>query len=67
MSEDRALESFLRHCLPPDVYRDVRPSLEEMGRLSAGPLRDLAVSHRLDEPRHIPFDAWGRRVDRIEG
>jgi acyl-CoA dehydrogenase len=65
-SEDRALESFLRHRLPLDVFREVRPSLEEMGALSAGPLRDLATANRLEEPRHVPFDAWGRRVDRIE-
>jgi alkylation response protein AidB-like acyl-CoA dehydrogenase len=66
MSEDRALESFLRHRLPPDVFREVRPSLDAMGELSAGRLRELAMTHRLDEPQHTPFDAWGRRVDRIE-
>lgn len=64
--EDRALESFLRHQLPPEVFREVLPSLELMGALSAGPLRELAMAHRLDEPRYTPFDAWGRRVERIE-
>lgn len=64
--EDRALTSFLRRRLPPDVFCEVAPSLEEMGELAAGPLRELATLHRLDEPRHVPFDAWGRRIDHVE-
>ena len=64
--EDRALTSFLKRRVPADVLTDIRPSLQEMGELSAGPLRELGMLHRMDEPRHTPFDAWGRRVDRIE-
>ena len=64
--DQSALASFLARHVPEDVFLEMKPSLQEMGELSAGSLRDLAVQHRLDEPRHVPFDAWGRRVDRIE-
>lgn len=64
--EDRALLGFLRRRVPPDVLRAIEPSLAEMGELAAGRLRELAEEHRLDEPRHVPFDPWGRRIDRIE-
>src|SRR5690242_17680677 len=65
-AEDRALLSFLRQRIPADAFREMEPSLAEMGDLAAGPLRELATVHRQDEPRHVPFDGWGRRVDRIE-
>ncbi|HEX4473438.1 MAG TPA: acyl-CoA dehydrogenase family protein [Polyangiaceae bacterium] len=64
--EDRALGSWLRRTLPGDVMNDVAPSLEEMGELARGSLHALAREHRLDEPRHVPYDAWGHRVDRVE-
>jgi alkylation response protein AidB-like acyl-CoA dehydrogenase len=63
--DDRTLRGLLQRTLPPDVLRDVEPSLDRMGALAAGPLHALAVAHRLDAPTHVPFDAWGRRVDEV--
>jgi alkylation response protein AidB-like acyl-CoA dehydrogenase len=63
--EDRVLRGFLRRWLPPEVHREVEPSLDEMGELAGGRLLDLAHEHRLDEPIHIPFDPWGRRIDEV--
>jgi alkylation response protein AidB-like acyl-CoA dehydrogenase len=63
--EDPTLRSFLRR-MPPDVERAITPSLASMGSEAAGPLAELSRQHRLDEPRHVPFDAWGNRVDLIE-
>jgi alkylation response protein AidB-like acyl-CoA dehydrogenase len=40
--------------------------LRDLGALSAGALHDQQLAERHVEPRHVPFDAWGRRVDRIE-
>ena len=33
---------------------------------AAGPLAALARQAETSPPRHVPFDAWGRRVDAIE-
>ena len=63
---DRVLRSYLERVLPEDVRRELEPSLEAMGELAAGPLLALAVTGRLDEPKLVQWDAWGRRVDRIE-
>jgi alkylation response protein AidB-like acyl-CoA dehydrogenase len=63
--DDRTLRALLRRTLPIDVLHDVEPSLDRMGALAAGELYDLAVAHRLDEPLHVPFDAWGRRIDEV--
>src|SRR6185436_14362746 len=42
------------------------PSLDEMGELAAGPLYALQLADRRNEPVLTQWDAWGRRVDRIE-
>ncbi len=64
--DDRVLRGFLARKLPKETLRAVEPSLREMGALAAGPLYDLLLA----EPDAIPtltgWDAWGRRIDRIE-
>jgi acyl-CoA dehydrogenase len=54
--------------LPSDVLAEVTPSLASMGRLAATELKDLAdaIDTPEGEPRHVPFDAWGQRVDVVE-
>lgn len=63
---DRALVSYLRRALPPDVHRSVEPELAEMGEMAAGRLWVLQQHHRGSEPKLTSWDAWGRRIDRIE-
>ena len=62
---DRPLRALLRRLVPVDALREMEPSLDRMGALAAGPLRELATAHRRDEPVHVPFDPWGRRVDEV--
>jgi acyl-CoA dehydrogenase len=65
-TDDRALRSYLRRVLPPDVLRDIEPSLHIMGELAGGALYRMQLEDRLNEPRLTQWDAWGERVDRIE-
>jgi alkylation response protein AidB-like acyl-CoA dehydrogenase len=64
--DDRALRSYLKRQLPPEVLRDVEPSLAELGELAGGELYRMQLEDRLNEPRLTQWDAWGERVDRIE-
>jgi acyl-CoA dehydrogenase len=64
--DDRVLRSFLRRALPPDVLREIEPTLFEMGRLAGGELYKMQLDDRLNEPVLTQWDAWGERVDRIE-
>jgi acyl-CoA dehydrogenase len=64
--DDRALRSYLKRTLPPEVLRDVEPSLAELGEMAGGELYRMQLEDRLNEPRLIQWDAWGERVDRIE-
>ena len=63
---DPMLRSWLRRTVPEGVHREIEPSLARMGELAAGELFTLGESHRLDEPRYVPFDPWGHRIDRVE-
>ena len=65
-TSDAALRSHLRRTLPPDVRSVVEPDLERFGARAAGDLLALADAAEAEPPRHVPYDAWGRRVDRIE-
>ncbi|MCS6808196.1 MAG: acyl-CoA dehydrogenase family protein [Bacteroidota bacterium] len=63
--DDRVLRSYLRRRLPHDIFIDVEPSLHAMGAAASETLYRLQQEHRLFTPHHIPFDAWGNRIDHI--
>jgi alkylation response protein AidB-like acyl-CoA dehydrogenase len=64
--DDRVLRGYLARALPGALLQDIEPELREMGGLAGGRLLELQHTGRLDEPRHTPWDAWGRRIDQIE-
>jgi alkylation response protein AidB-like acyl-CoA dehydrogenase len=65
-ASDRVLRSYLTRALPADVLRSIEPSLDSMGALVGGRLYELQLADRENEPTLTQWDAWGRRVDRIE-
>lgn len=64
--DDWLLRSFLNAKLPREVWRDIEPSVSELGALAAGRLWDLQLADRANEPVLTHWDAWGKRIDRIE-
>ncbi len=65
---DVALRRALERLLPADVRDAVTPGLAALGVEAATTLRTLAdrLDDRRTEPHLVPFDAWGRRIDRVE-
>jgi alkylation response protein AidB-like acyl-CoA dehydrogenase len=63
---DAALRSALERLLPGEVWRAVGPGLERLGARVEHELEPLAAAAEREPPRHVTFDPWGRRVDRIE-
>ena len=63
--DDALLRSWLARSVDPDALCAIEPELAEMGALAAGRLHELALAHRREEPEHVPFDAWGRRIDEV--
>ena len=64
--DDRVLRAYLARTLPPEMLREIEPSLREMGELAGGELYRLQLEDRLLEPVHTPWDPWGNRIDRID-
>ena len=63
---DRALRTALERHLPDDVFAHAAPALDRLGERAAYELPALAEQAERSPPRHVPFDAWGNRIDRID-
>jgi alkylation response protein AidB-like acyl-CoA dehydrogenase len=63
---DRVLQSCMRRSLPHALFEHFHEEANELGQVVADELYPQQLTERLIEPRHVPFDAWGRRVDHIE-
>lgn len=63
---DPVLRQLLARLLGDEVLAEVEPGLRSLGERAAGEMLALAGEAEAHEPRHIAYDAWGRRVDRIE-
>ncbi|HEY0971675.1 MAG TPA: acyl-CoA dehydrogenase family protein [Gemmatimonadales bacterium] len=63
--DDALLRSFLRWRLPPGVHAGVEPALRRLGARAATDILALGDAAEAEPPRHVPYDPWGRRVDRI--
>lgn len=64
--DDRVLRSWLHRVLPPHMLADVEPELTRLGARAAGDILALGEAAEAEPPRHVPYDPWGRRVDRID-
>lgn len=63
---DRVLRHAVRRVLPADVFEKAAADLEHAAERCATELAPLAARAEANPPRHVPYDAWGRRIDRIE-
>lgn len=63
---DPALRTTLERLLPPEIFAEAARSLHRFGQLCVDELPALAERAEQMPPRHVPYDAWGARVDRIE-
>ncbi|HEY9427826.1 MAG TPA: acyl-CoA dehydrogenase family protein [Gemmatimonadaceae bacterium] len=64
--DDRVLRSWLHRVLPHAMLADVEPELRRLGDRAAGDILALGEAAEAEPPRHVPYDPWGRRVDRID-
>lgn len=64
--DDAVLRSYLRWRLPAAVLAEVEPVLRGLGQRAVTDIMALGEEAEMSPPRHVPYDAWGKRVDRIE-
>jgi alkylation response protein AidB-like acyl-CoA dehydrogenase len=64
--DDALLRAYLRWRLPANMHAEIEPELRRLGHRAVTDIFALGESAEASPPRHVPYDAWGRRVDRIE-
>src|SRR5438046_1358321 len=64
--DDALLRAYLRWRLPPKMLAEIEPDLRRLGSRVVTDILALDEAAEASPPRHVPYDAWGRRVDRIE-
>jgi alkylation response protein AidB-like acyl-CoA dehydrogenase len=63
--DDRPLRSLLARLLPAEVLEKITPDLTRLGARAIGDIAAAGEAAEAQPPRHVPYDAWGRRVDEI--
>jgi acyl-CoA dehydrogenase len=65
-ASDRALRESLAWYLGDEILAEVEPELAAMGARATAP-ETVALSLQADKepPQHVPFSAWGQRIDEI--
>ena len=64
--EDRILQSYLEWKFPPDILTKIQPELRKMGERAVTDIYCLGQAAESSIPQHIPYDAWGKRIDEIK-
>ena len=62
---DTALRHSLERLLPPEIFAEATSAFTTMGQRAADVMPPLADKAERNRPHHVPYDAWGRRVDEI--
>ncbi len=63
---DALLKGWLQRSLPAGAMAQIEPDLQRLGERAAGDMLAMAADAEANPPCHVPYDPWGRRIDRIE-
>ncbi|HSN17107.1 MAG TPA: acyl-CoA dehydrogenase family protein [Gammaproteobacteria bacterium] len=64
--DDEALRTWLAKRVPAAILQAIEPGLDSLGARAAGEMLELTAQAEAQPPLHVPYDAWGLRVDHIE-
>lgn len=65
-AQDRVLREALRWYLGDDLFTRVEGDFAEMGAwATSSPTLELAARAEREPPQHIPYGAWGQRIDDV--
>jgi alkylation response protein AidB-like acyl-CoA dehydrogenase len=62
---DPTLRLTLERLLPAEVFAEASGALDRLGQRVVSELLPLADQAERNPPQHIPYDAWGRRIDEV--
>lgn len=62
---DRVLKSFLTRALPEKYFKAINDDLKRFGQRVVSDVFEMGEEAERNQPVHIPYDPWGRRIDEI--
>lgn len=62
---DDLLRSYLRWRLPAPMLAEIEPDLHRFGDRVAKDILAMGEAAEAQPPRHVAYDAWGRRIDDV--
>lgn len=62
---NRWLPAYLKRHLPAEYWQDVNHDLSQLGENCAGAFMDISRRAEREKPVHVPYDAWGARIDEL--
>lgn len=63
---DRVLKSYLKRAFPSEVLKSIEEDLKQFGQRVVTDICEMGEEAERNEPVHIPYDPWGRRIDEIK-
>lgn len=63
--DDAVLRAHLQRVVPAEMLAGVEAQLVAMGEQAAGHMLALQDAAEANPPQHVPYDAWGRRIDEV--
>ncbi|MCG8422746.1 MAG: acyl-CoA dehydrogenase family protein [Proteobacteria bacterium] len=64
--DDALITEYVARVMPPDALSRLEDEYDDVGQLSGGEYYRAQLEDLPNEPVHVPWDAWGNRVDRID-
>lgn len=64
--DDILLRSYLKRVLPDAMHKEIEPGLKRLGQRAVDEILALGDFAETHPPVHVPYDPWGRRIDRID-
>lgn len=64
--DDRILQAYLKQTLSPALFAEISPALQRLGERAVSDIYQLGLAAEALPPKHVPYDAWGKRIDRID-
>jgi putative acyl-CoA dehydrogenase len=62
---DPLLARYLKRNLPKEVLAVCEPELDRLGQMAGDELLTLSQQAEREQPEHVPYDPWGRRIDEL--
>src|SRR3989338_3779648 len=64
--EDKILKSYLKRVLPAEMRVEIEPDLIHLGHRVVTDIGALGEAAEACPPKHVPYESWGRRIDKIK-